>query len=211
MKLSKIFAVVFGLIGIIAAAATISVSMYSIAQEPVLMETPQAAVEQVVTMLEAFCSGDYDAAQTCLYGDVDLGVDREPADEVGVRIWDAFENSVSYELVGECYATDSGVAQNVRITTMDISSVTAYIEENTKPLLEERALAVHDYNEIFDENDEYKEEFVNSVLMEVVDLAIAAADTVETEITLNLVYVDGQWWILSGSDLVRAVSGGIVG
>ena len=211
MKLSKIFAVVFGLIGVIVAAATIGVSFYSIQAEPVLVEIPEAAVEEVVTMMDAFCQGDYESAQASLYGTVNLGVDREPSDEVGALIWQAFESSLHYELVGECYATDSGVAQNVRITTMDISSVTAYIEANTKALLEERALAVQDYNEIFDENDEYKDEFVNSVLMETVEAAIAQATTRETEVTLNLIHVDGQWWIISTNDLLSAVSGGIVG
>lgn len=210
MKLSKIFGVVFGLIGSIVAAATVAVSFCSISAEPVLLETPEAAVAQVSAMMDAFCDGDYENAQACLYG-VELGADREPADAVGAVIWEAFQSSMRYELVGSCYATDSGVAQNVRVTTMDLSSVTAYMEENTKALLEARALEVTDYDEIFDENDEYKEEFVNAVLLEVARSAIAAAATVETEVTVNLVYVDGQWRIIAGSDLLNAISGGITG
>lgn len=210
MKISRFFAVLFGLIGICVLIGGLWLCSYAVEADTAMIETPESALEQVSAMMDSFCAGDYQTASTYLYGNPDLGVDRDPADEIGVMIWAAFEKSMTYELVGECYATDSGLSQNVRVTTMDISAVTAYLEENARILLEERALAAEDYDDIFDENDEYLDEFVQSVLVETTELALKNVDSVlTTELTLNLVWDGERWMILINDDLLRAVSGGI--
>lgn len=215
MKVSKffyaLFSVLFGLAGAAAAGFAVYLSFANMNAEPVLKTEPEAAHSQVVDMMDAFCEGDYVTAQSKFYGSTDLGVDREAADEVGTLIWDAFQESMTYELVGEMYATDSGVAQNIRITTMDISSITSALQDSAKTLLEERVLEAEDLDEVYDENYEYKDEFVMSVLCEAAEQAIENdSRTVETEVTLNLVWADGQWWIVSNETLLKAVSGGIV-
>lgn len=216
MKISKFFAAVFGLLGICVAAYTVNISFASIDSEPVLRTPPEAAHSRVVQMMDAFCEGDYQTAQSLLYGSTELGADREAADAVGAVIWEAFQDSMTYELVGECYATNSGLSQNIRITTMDIDSVTAYVEANAKTLLEEtvqqRIDASENLDEIYDEENQYRDEFVMEVLCEAARQGIENnSETVETEVTLNLVWADDQWWVVSNDQLLKAVSGGIVG
>ncbi len=211
MKISKLFSALFGVVAVVLAVFTVRLSFQNIGAEPVLLSQPDSAHEQVVEMMDAFCAGDYAAAQKKFYGTTELGMEREPEDEVGVLIWDAFQSSMSYELVGELYATDSGLSQNIRITTMDISAITAELKDTVKPLLEERVLNAEDTEEIYDENREYRDEFVEKVLCEATENAIAAnTSTVETELTLNLVYANGQWWVVASDGLLKAVSGGIV-
>lgn len=211
MKISKYFALIFGLLGILMAAVTVGVSFASIDADPVLLTPPESAHTQVTQMMDAFCAGDYTRAQQAMYGTIELGVDRDASDEIGKLVWEAFEASISYSLVGECYATDSGLSQNIHIQTMDISSVTDYIKENAKTVLEERVLSAEDLDAVYEDDDQYRDEFVDGVLLDVAREAIANhAKTVETELTLNLTWADGQWWVVSNEALLHAVSGGVI-
>ena len=211
MKISKFFSVLFGLAGICVAVSALWLSVHARDAEPAIIETPESALEQVESMMDSFCGGDYAAASSYIYGNPDLGMDREAADELGVMIWDAFEQSMRYELVGECYATNSGLTQNIRVTTMDISAVTDYLEANARETIETRAQEAEDYDSVFDENSEYREEFIRAVLKDVTEEALAQAESeITTEVTLHLVWSGDQWWVVSNDALLKAVSGGIV-
>ena len=179
--------------------------------EPVLVEQPQAAMERVQTMLDALCEGDYDTVTGCLYGTPVLGLDREPQDAVGRLFWQALTDSYTYELQGDFYATDSGVAVNATITALDLNSVTVNLRQRAQDLLEERIDQAEDTSEIYDNNNEYREDFVMGALY---DAALAAleedAGTVSWELTLNLVYKDGHWWIMPEQTLLHAISGGVL-
>lgn len=216
MKFSKYLGYFFIFIGLCAAVATAWVSAKNINAEPVLLKSPEAAKLRVTGMMDAFCAGDYAAAEKVLLGDTRLGVDRDAADPVGQLIWDTFRSSMTYELLGQQYATNKGLAQNIRITTIDMKALTDYIEANTKILLEkrvnERLDAKEGLDEIYDENDEYRDEFVAQILMETAQQAIKQETaTITTELTLSLSWVDGKWWIEPNEQLLGAVSGGIVG
>lgn len=211
MKVSKFFSVLFGLIGICVAVSAIWLGFYAAEAEPALVTAPESAREQVESMMNSFCSGDYAGASGYLYGEPDLGMDREASNAVGTMIWDAFQESMTYELVGETYATDTGLAQDIRVTALDISAVTAYLAAHTQENLEEQVRSAVDYETVFDENDEYREEFIQEVLRQTAAQALENTDTpVTTEVTLNLVWSDGQWWVVSNAELLKAVSGGIV-
>lgn len=210
MKISKFFSGLFGLMGICVAISALWLSVHAMDAAPAIIETPESALEQVESMMDSFCSGDYTGASVCMYGNPNLGVDREAADAVGALIWEAFEKSMSYELTGEIYATNEGLAQNIRITTLDISAVTAYIKENARVNIETEAAAAEEYDAVFDENDEYREEFIQGILEETTRLALEQnAAQITTEVTLHLVWSDGQWWVVSNDSLLKAVSGGI--
>lgn len=211
MNKIRFFSLVFGLIGACAAAAGIYLAVHNMDASPVLVEQPQAAQHQVMTMLDALQAQDYDAVSATLYGTPDLGLGRDAADPVGQLLWDAFADSCGYELVGEFYATDSGVAQNVVITGMEFGSVTENLRQRSQILLEQRVEAAEDMSEIYDENNEYREEFVMDVLYDAAREALAE-DARETkwELTLNLTYENGQWWIMPESTLMEAISGGIL-
>lgn len=211
MKISRFFSGLFCLLGICVAVSGLWLSVHARTAAPAIIEVPASALEQVETMMESFCAGDYAGASTCMYGNPDLGMDREAADSVGVLIWDAFENSMTYELVGECYATNAGLTQKIRVTTLDITAVTAYLEANARNNIEQQAQEAEDYDAVFDENDEYRDEFIRRILEETTVQAIAETrDTVTTEVVLNLVWSEGKWMVVSNEALLKAVSGGIV-
>lgn len=211
MNKIRFFSVIFGLLGTCAAVLGIYLALHNMDASPVLVQQPEEAKHQVVSMLDALCRQDYDTVSAALYGTPDLGMGREAQDAVGQLMWDAFAESVRYELVGEFYATDSGVAQNVVITGLELGSVTENLKDRSQKLLEERVAEAADPDEVYDENNDYREDFVMDVLQDAAREALKSdAREVSWEITLNLVYENGQWWIMPEQTLLEAISGGIL-
>lgn len=209
--IKKLLSVIFAVIGIAAAVAAAFLGMSNRDADPVLLAPPEEAELQVIGLMDAVCAGDYQSASTYLQGQPNLGVDREATDAVGVLIWDAFCDSMSYEIIGECYATENGLAQNVKISCMDITSVTAVLKDRSQALLEKRVDEAENLEEVYDANLQYREDFVMDVLY---DAAVAAleedAATMNTELTVSMTYQDGKWWIIADKNLLDAISGGIL-
>ena len=69
-----------------------------------------------------------------------------------------------------------------------------------------------DLTRIYDENNEYREDFVMEVLTQAVNDAIREDGVVSSqELVLNLVYRQGQWQVQPEQKLLNALSGGIAG
>lgn len=212
MKAVKyLFSVLLAAIGLSAAAAAVFLCMKFVDAKPVLLTPPDVARSKVIMLMNAVSEGDYEEASQAIYGTPDLGVDREAADEVGVLIWDAFEGSVTYELLGDCYTTDQGLAQDIAITCLDVTSVTENLNERSQAMLEQRVAEAEDVSDIYDENNEYREDFVMAVLRDaVVDALDEDARKMTVELTVNLSYQDGKWWVVADEALLDAISGGIL-
>ena len=216
MKFVKFLGFLLIILGLCAAVVTGCVALKNMEAEPVLLKAPAAAESRVKGMMDSFCSGDYVAAEKMLLGNTRLGVDREAADPVGQLLWQTFQSNMSYELLGELYATNDGLAQNIRITTLDLDPMIDYIETNTKLLLEAEVNKRLDNNdrldEIYDDNNEYREEFVAQFLMDAAQQAVQQEKTlVQTELTLYLTWENGTWWVVPNDQLLGVVSAGLVG
>jgi hypothetical protein len=213
MKKRKIgfFSAIYGLVGMFLAAVCVCAALLNINASPILLRQPQAAMDQVTVMLDALCEGDYDAVSSCLYGSPNLGIDREAEDPVGRLFWEALAGSFTYELGSEFHATDSGVSLDIKVEALDISSVTANLRERARALMEAHIAEAEDTDDIYDENNEYREEFVMDSLYRAAQEALEQ-DATQTswELTLNLVYENGQWWIMPEQALLRAISGGVL-
>ena len=211
MKLSRIIGALFGVAGVCAAGLCVTLAFQKMDASPVLVEQPESAREQVEVLMEAVSNNDYAAASAVIQGNPVFGADREPADAVSGLIWDAFVESVSYELAGELYATDSGVAQNIKVTALDMGSVTANLKERSEALLEKRVKEAEDPDEVYDEKNEYREDFVMQVLYDATVEALKQdAKTVTSDVTINMIFENGQWWIVADSALLSAITGGVL-
>lgn len=210
MKISKFFAGMFALLGIAVAAATVWLCLQSLDKEPVLLRRPDAAVSRVDDLFRSVSEDDYTAASRLIYGEPDLGGDREHMEKISAMIWDAYVDSFRYELVGDCVPTDIGVAQQVTVTYLDITGVTDGLQDRSRALLQQRVAEAEDVEEIYDENNNYRPDFVDGVVTDAAREALREdASYLETELTVELVYVRGQWWILADQALMQAISGGI--
>ena len=211
MKITKLFAFLFAALGLFAAAAGIYLGFDNLDADPILVQQPESAREQVEQLMSAVCEGDYVTASSLLYGSPDLGMERDAADRVGVLLWEAMEQSRSYTLSDEFYATNTGVALDVEMSCLDMASVTVNLRERSQTLLEQRMQEAEDPSEVYDENNEYREDFVMGVLY---DAALEALEEDGKEIsysfTLNLTYENGNWWIMPEASLLEAISGGVL-
>ena len=204
--------VLFGLPALVLAVAALMLSVKYLDAAPILVQVPEDAVQTLDVVLTAVCEGDYETAGKNMYGTPDLGASRQPSDEVGRMIWDAFVDSTSYELVDECFATDSGLAQKVTFRSLEFSSVTAKLGDRARTLLEQHVAEAEDVSQIYDEENNYREDFVMDVLKEAVEQALREdVQYTQQEFVINLTYKDGRWWVIPGQELLSAVSGGITG
>jgi len=212
MRRIRFFSAIFGLIGIAAASLAVYLALTNISSSPVLLEEPVTAWKQVQTMFDALCDGDYETVSNSLYGRPRLGMDREAADPVGRMFWNAVAESFTWETRGDIRATDSGVSMDVAVSAVDVDSLTRNLKTRAQTLLEERVRSAEETSEIYDENNEYRTEFVMDVLHDAARDALEQdAQIIRWELTLNLVYEKGQWWIMPEQDLLEALSGGILG
>jgi hypothetical protein len=92
-----------------------------------------------------------------------------------------------------------------------MSSVTNNLQTRSKQLLEQRVNAAADTDEVYNNENEYREDFVMQVLYDAVVQALQEdAKTTTCEVTINMVYENGQWWIVPNSDLLSVISFGVL-
>lgn len=209
--LRSLFSALFALLGCTAVAAVVYVCVNFPGQPPMLLTQPEAARNTLTAMMDSVCRGDYREASEQIWGNPDFGADREPEDELGVLLWDALLDSMEYELVGECYTTDTGLAQNITFTCLDLNSVTSVLRQRSQALLEQRVQEAEDSGEIYDEENNYREDVVLEVLYDAARISIEEdGKTVTVELTVNLKYRDGRWWVVADKALLDAISGGVL-
>lgn len=203
---------IFGVLSVFLAAAVVFLTVSFLNAQPILVEAPEEAGSCVEELMDAACGGDYEKVSACLMGKPDLGLSTQPEGEAGKLIWQAYQESLSWQLEGDCYATDSGLAQKVVFTGLEIPSVTANLGQRAQELLAARVEESRDLTQIYDEKNEYREDFVMEVLTQAVEDAIREDGVVSRqELVLNLVYSQGQWRIQPEQKLLNVLSGGIAG
>ena len=212
MKLIRWFiGAILCLAGLAVAAGTVQIGMEYKEAIPILLKPAEEAQSRAATLMDAVCDGDYVTAGSMILGNPNLGVDREVTDPAGALIWNALAESMSYEFVGECYTTESGLAQSIRVSYLDLGSVTKDLKTRAQTLLENRVQNAEDITDVYDENNEYREDVVMEVLYDAVEEALQQdAKEITMEFTVNMVYQNGEWWVISDSTLLKAISGGIV-
>lgn len=202
---------VCALIGIIAAATAIYIAAQYHDADPILLKEDKAATQQLTDMLDSICAGDFSTGSQYMLGNPSLGAEEAPEDALALLLWDTWKGSMSYELQGACYTSQSGLAQDVTIFYLDIGSITGHLREDAEKLMAQRIAEAEDVSEIYDENNEYRQEFVTEVLCEAAEGVIKEySRSTSISITVHMVYQNGQWWVLAEEPLLHAISGGIL-
>lgn len=208
MNYKKLVSAVFALLGVLLIAGTVLLSFRSLNASARLLRADEAAAQRTEEWMEAVCAGDYAAAGSIMYGQPELLTGNNGADEWQLLFWDAFVDSISYEFTGDCYATDAGLSRDLTITALDLPALMEPLKERMDALLPLRADEAEDQDAVFDENNNYRDAFVMDILMEAATQILAEEDPrASREITLNLIYEDGQWWIQTEQDLIDVLSG----
>lgn len=212
MKLGKILAPVFGILGLVLMIATVGLSFASLDAQP-RGEVPQEAITCGAKTLLAISEGDFTAAAEQMYGQPDLGVAEELSEEAAA-VWEIFRSGITCWPISndpsDYYVSGSGFAVDVQITVPQISTITDSLTDHAGELMNRRIAAAEEMAEIYDDSGNFRQDVVADVLKEAMDLSLAEEpESMTVQATLGLVYRDGKWWAVPDENLLNALSGGL--
>lgn len=209
MEKRKLSCWVFALLAALLAGGIGIICITQRQASPKMLVQPEGARRCVQAMVESINAGDISGASAYLYGKPKWDV-RQHSTQVAQQIWEAFAASMECTPVGDCYASIWGVSQDVTFRSLEIPGMTASLKEQAQTLLESRINRADSIQEVYDENREYRPEFLEQVIGEAAQAAISGGTIQERQLTLNLVFDEGRWWIVPDSALLEAISGGIL-
>ena len=155
-------------------------------------------------------------AQSCMAQDVQqagglqLAVIPEGADETEKLIYDALRSSFSVSAAGEMEIEGRHAKQMLSVTYLDLKQLTAPIkaaaEENIAAYIESHTMA-----EIYDEQDNYRTEFMEDAYKKAVLSTLGEVSKYYTtvEVPLQMTYENGHWQTRPDDQMTMAFSGGI--
>lgn len=194
--------------GVILSLCTLAAAVYGINNSTAVLVDSTVVIEAAEQTLECACSGDYDTLGQMLYGTPDLGACPEKSEDAESLIWYAFLDSIQYQVSEECYASGSGVALDVRVSCLDISAVTDSLQTIAPDLMIQIAEEKGSEGEIYDVERNYRESFIAEVLRSATAQVLAEQpQTMERELTLNLVRSNGGWQVVPTEALLHFLSG----
>lgn len=150
-------------------------------------------------------SADYDTAVHYLSDCAKLNLEN-PNEGDAAKVYDSLLDSYSYKVTS---VKNTGITASVAV---DFSSLNLNnLEKNIKNEIKNTAETMsneYEYDFVFDENRNYTDAFVKTV-METIIRKIGESDEFisKDSLTLDLVYVKGEWMIKQTPDLVRVLSG----
>lgn len=210
MKTRRVLSGVLLVLALALALGTVAAVGRARSAQPVMGQIPEEAVRRAEAMISAACAGDYPGASRYLYGSPSLGEIPEDASPGVKQIWEAFQESLSYEFPGECYMTDSGLTLDVKLRYLDVNEALAGLDARTEALLEQHVQAAQDSEELYDENHNFRQELIDQILEEAVSQVLAEDQTYgETTIALQLVFDREQWWVMPDSALLEILAGAV--
>lgn len=197
MKKTGFISGLFALLALQFVAAAVAAVIFCRGDAPLLLEIPEEAGRKAEQLMDAVCRGDFSEAETCLYGSVDLGADRPVDDPVAAMFWDAYVQSLDYVMMGDVYVTDTGLARDVKLISLELDTLTSNLGIRARALLGQAVESAQDVSELYDHDHQYREDLVMSVLLQST-LQALEEDVRYTYrvVSLPLCYSDGQWWVV---------------
>lgn len=208
MKIARIFAVIFAIVGLVLMLGTAVVCFGSM-DAPVRAEIPETVKVCAREMAEILNAGELDAVSEKLYGNPDLGTEGDLSGEAAA-VWGIFCGGISCELVSDCYVSGSSFAVDAVITVPKIESITDSVGSYARVFLDERIAAAEKMDELYDDNNEFRQDVIDEVVSRALGMALAEEPEMLTyETTFGFVYQGNQWYVVPDSNLIRALSGGL--
>ena len=210
MKNNKGASWIFGVLAVVLAVSALLICLTQRNAKPKLFGQAEGAEKCARAMMDSISRGDYAGASAYLYGKPNLGTDAQRETPAAELIWNAFVSSLECQNQGGCYATDAGVAIDFTVSGFDIPSLTQELKQRTTAVLEARVEAAEDMSQVYDSEQQYREDFAKSVLEEAAREAVAASSPVQRRVAVQLVYEGNQWWVVPDGAVITAISGGIL-
>lgn len=207
MNFKKFLSNILFVAGLCLMLISIGIAFAAKNNDPQILMNPSGARKTAEKMLTAICSGDYTTASSFMYGNPSLGAEPENASLAVELIWTAFLEGAEYEISGDCYVSESGVSVDITLRTLDVAAVIDGVERNAKELLNWRVAAARDVSELYDDDNNFHQEIIDQVLRDATLLSLTDKTYQDHAITLDLVFEQGEWWVLPNDTLQHVLSG----
>ncbi len=171
-------------------------------------ESEQDPQDTIREFFLAIKSGNYDAANACLVGGSDLGLQTEPGTEVEKAAMLALQESWNYSLFGDAVVRKTNAWQQVQIQTLDFSRMEYDLQKQTRFELLAMAKTMP-LESLYDEEGntrrEAAEEAYDRAMLSLLENAEEYYATQGIELELRL--TENGWKIVPGTALLNALSG----
>ena len=202
MRSYRVHSWIAGIAAVLLTAAVLYFAISSASADPAVVKVPASAMEQTEELMSAVCEGRFDDVQPLLSGVADLGIQPLPEGTPESLLWDAWVGSLSYEFLGDCYATPNGLAREVEVWGLDLQKTTQQIGAEAQLLAQERIAAL--------EGAELPESFADQILYDATARVLEQPLLMsEWTVTLELEYEQGRWMIIPSARLQALLSGQI--
>lgn len=207
MLLQRIWKIGFGVAAAVLAAATVYLSFSAMNKAPVVLKGSQEALSAVQEMLTDVETGDAEKISSHFTPGTDLSQFYQLDNPVANRLIRYVWNNLESEILTDAYADSGALAVDVKITAPDAAALIKQMQKFTAPLLNTAVDEAADVNAIIDENNQYRESFLESVLLEAVDAAAAFTAPKTKTVTVHVQCRGDNWEILPEDALINALSG----
>lgn len=166
-------------------------------------------IDTVSEFFEAIERKDYDTYTDYLYECKSLGLENEPEDKTEKILWNEFRSGFSHEIKGTAVTEYDRARVNVRVSGLSLSKFSEDVKKKTKANISRIMDNPSEGVKIFDENGDYLEDFITEQYNKAIEETLKDGKKYrsDTEITVELVYIQGKWKIVVSDELAETLNG----
>ena len=165
--------------------------------------------ETVTRFFDSVRARNYPEAYACLSDYASLGLENEPESTEAKAMYDALRGSYSYSLSGNSTVTGLEASQRVVLRALNLRMTENAVQQQVNGILEEMVTAMP-ASEVYDGNGGYLTSFTDAIYREALNRALQNTDALcsDTQLLIQLKYMDGTWKIVTDRSLMTALIGG---
>ena len=166
-------------------------------------------VETVTGFFDSLQVRNYPEAYACLSDYASLGLENEPESAEAKAMYDALRGSYSYTLSGSSTVTGLEASQRVVLRALNLRMTENAVQQRVNGILEEMVATMPE-SEVYDGNGGYLTSFTDAIYTEALNQALQNTDALcsDTQLLIQLKYMDGTWKIVTDRSLMTALIGG---
>ena len=165
--------------------------------------------ETVTRFFDSVRARNYPEAYACLSDYASLGLEKEPESAEARAMYDALRNSYSYTLSGSSTVTGLEASQRVVLRALNLRMTESAVQQRVNGILEEMVATMPE-SEVYDGNGGYLTSFTDAIYTEALNQALQNSESLcsDTQLLIQLKYMDGTWKIVTDRNLMTALIGG---
>ncbi len=210
MKGRRAWCVVSLVLAFVLGGLTVFAALTAPTRDTLMVDLDPEAEDTARALMESIGCGDLEKAGAYILGTPQFTVPDRNQETVESLLWQYYYDHLSYTLDGNLYPGKRGLSQDVTVTLPDLKALTERMGELAPELLTERIEAADSMEEVYDDQGGYRQDVTDRVILEAAKKALETpVETSQESLTLQLCYVNGQWWVRPDQSLLDVLSGGM--